>query len=109
MNYADHVALIMSRLGDDDESPVGDPQPTPCPDCGGTGSDCTKFPIVGCATCEGDGRLQMTKEKTALVTAVEALKAVLGADPEDARDIALAVEKNRPALEGLYAWLAHAK
>lgn len=34
------------------------PQSVPCPDCGGTGSDCMKFPITGCATCEGDGRLQ---------------------------------------------------
>lgn len=37
---------------------VGDPRPIPCPDCGGTGSNCAKYPIVGCATCEGDGRLQ---------------------------------------------------
>lgn len=36
----------------------GDPQPVPCPDCGGTGSNTAKYPIVGCATCEGDGRLQ---------------------------------------------------
>jgi len=36
---------------------MGDSQPITCPDCGGTGSDCAKHPIAGCATCEGDGRV----------------------------------------------------
>ena len=26
-----------------------------CSACNGTGSDCSKFPIQGCATCNGDG------------------------------------------------------
>jgi len=32
-----------------------------CPNCGGTGSDCSKYPIVGCAACEGDGHLDVNQ------------------------------------------------
>jgi len=61
-SYESHDTVMQESLGDVMTDAkglcIGDPQPVPCPDCGGTGSDCAKYPIVGCATCQGDGQVR---------------------------------------------------
>lgn len=99
---AQEEAAMISAVG----LPVGDPQPVPCPDCGGTGSDCTKFPITGCATCEGDGRLQTNprweQNEVQFARLLCELNAIITMDWEDHRDLVESMGLSADDIEALF-------